>query len=169
VNKMFRCTSLRPLLLAIAAAFYLSSCDEPPYFEEYLKVGESGWLADSSASFQVEIEDTSSAYALVFNLRANDDYPYSNLYLFRKILSAESTEYADTAQIFLADAYGRWLGDGIGELKTFQRPYRRVPLSFRKKGVYTFEFSQAMRTQALTGVEEVGLTIYKIENGQDNQ
>ena len=169
MNKMCRYTSLAPLLLIIAAAFNLSSCDERPYFEEYLKVDKNGWIADSSAQFQVQIDDTSSAYALVFNLRANDNYPYSNLYLFRKILSEESTEYADTAQLFLADAYGRWLGDGIGELKTFQRAYRREPLSFRKKGIYTFEFRQAMRTDALSGVEEVGLTVYKIEDGKDNK
>lgn len=165
---MFRHKSLAALLFVSLAAFF-SSCDEKPYFEEYLSVDESGWLADSSASFQVEIEDTNSSYAIVFNLRANDNYPYSNLYLFRKIRSEKITEYADTAQIFLADAYGRWLGDGIGELKTFQRPYRREPLSFRKKGTYTFEFSQAMREKALTGVEEVGLTIYKIEDGQNKQ
>jgi gliding motility-associated lipoprotein GldH len=166
VNKLFRPISHLPLVIALA--FLFSSCDESPYFEEYLSVGEKGWQADSIASFQVEIEDTTCSYALVFNLRANDDYPYSNLYLFRKILSEESTEYADTAQIFLADAYGRWLGDGIGSLKTFQRPYRREPLSFRKKGEYTFEFSQAMRANALNGVEEVGLTIYKIENDHEN-
>jgi gliding motility-associated lipoprotein GldH len=166
VNKLFRHISLFPLIITVA--FLFSSCNESPYFEEYLSVGEAGWQADSTASFQVEIEDTTCSYALVFNLRANNNYPYSNLYLFRKILSEESTEYADTAQIFLADAYGRWLGDGIGALKTFQRPYRKNPLSFRKKGLYTFEFSQAMRTNALDGVEEVGLTIYKIENGQEN-
>lgn len=165
---MFRHKSLAALLFVSLAALF-SSCDEKPYFEEYLSVDESGWLADSGASFQVEIEDTNSSYAIVFNLRANDNYPYSNLYLFRKIRSEKITEYADTAQIFLADAYGRWLGDGIGELKTFQRPYRREPLSFRKKGTYTFEFSQAMREKALTGVEEVGLTIYKIEDGQNKQ
>ncbi len=168
MNKKLWHKSLVALLL-ISITVFLSSCEESPYFEEYLSVDENGWLADSSARFQVKIEDTSSAYALIFNLRANDNYPYSNLYLFRKISSEENTEYADTAQIFLADAYGRWLGDGIGELKTFQRPYRREPLSFRQKGIYTFEFRQAMREKALAGVEEVGLTIYKIEDGQNKQ
>lgn len=168
MNKNFWHSSFKLIALIAWLSASLSSCEESPYFEEYLRVSDKGWQADSAASFTVEINDTTAAYALVFNLRANDNYPYSNLYLFRKILSEESIEYADTAQIILADAYGRWLGDGVGELKTFQRPYRKEPLSFRKKGIYTFEFTQAMRNATLAGVEEIGLSIYKIKNGSEN-
>jgi len=119
------------------------------------------------ARFEVEIEDTMSFYAVFFNLRANNNYPNSNLYLFRTIYSEEGIEYRDTANLTLADPYGRWLGEGVGDLKTFQRIYRKQPLRFAKPGTYTFEFVQAMRIDPLQGVEDIGLSIYKQGNGEE--
>lgn len=145
----------------------LFSCQEQPIYEKYLSVNAQGWHADSTAKFEVSIEDTTAAYVVVFNLRANDNYPYSNLYLFREIKSEGGLEYQDTALVTLADQYGRWLGDGLGELKTFSRPYRAQPLLFKRQGKYTFSFTHAMRHEVLQGVEDVGLTLYKNENGED--
>ena len=150
------------LLLGLVVA-----CEPGPMYENYLLVESVGWHQDSTASFQVEITDTNAPYMVIFNLRANDAYPYSNLYLFREIRSEEGLEYRDTAEVTLADAYGRWLGEGIGELKTYSRPYRAQPLRFNRKGTYTFTFTQAMRTAQLPGVEAVGLTLYKEENGKE--
>jgi gliding motility-associated lipoprotein GldH len=136
-------------------------------YESYLDVNSKGWHQDSTASFEVTIDDTTAAYMVIFNLRANDDYPYSNLYLFREIQSETVLEYQDTAAVKLADEYGRWLGDGLGELKTFSRAYRAQPLRFNRRGTYTFSFTHAMRVEVLKGVEDVGLTLYKKEDGKD--
>lgn len=142
----------------------LISCEPSPYYEQYLPVSNLGWHKDSAATFAVDIKEANVPYAIIFNLRANDDYPYSNLYLFREITSEAGVEYTDTAMLTLADSYGRWLGQGIGELKTYSRPYRAQPLSFRQPGIYNFTFTQAMRTTQLAGVEAVGLTLYKQPN-----
>lgn len=145
------------------------ACEQSPVYEEYLQVEEKGWHQDSTAEFQVEIADTSRPYVVQFNLRANDQYPYSNLYLFREVSSAADLEYRDTAQIILANRYGEWLGDGIGDLKTFQRPFRNQPLLFNEPGVYTFSFTQAMRETRLEGVKSVGLTIYPYRNESEEK
>ncbi len=154
----------------IAFAFVLillNACEESPYYESYLEVDGGAWHADSLASFEVDIEDTLSSYPIVVNIRANDNYPYANLYLFRKIYSEEGLEYSDTAEFKMADAYGRWLGEGIGELKTFKRVYRKEPLRFNRSGKYRFEFVQAMRENPLPGIEDIGLTIYKNTYGEE--
>lgn len=156
-------------LFALLLGLSLVACEETPYYESYLPVNEAGWYADSAARFEVTIEDTLSYYLIYFNLRANNDYPKANLYLFRSIYSDGNLEYRDTANLTLADPYGRWLGDGIGELKTFQRVYRREPLRFSKAGTYTFEFVQAMREDPIIGIEDLGLTIYKQENGPETK
>lgn len=159
---------LKPLFSIFALSLAIIACEPQPYYESYLPVTKDGWFADSIARFEVEIEDTLSSYMVIFNIRANSDYPYSNLYLFRSIQSEHGLEYHDTANITLADPYGRWLGDGIGELKTFQRVYRNQPLRFSKPGTYTFEFVQAMRMEPLVGIEDLGLSIYKEEHGEKN-
>lgn len=145
----------------------LFSCSKKPYFEEYIKVDSTGWHTDSVGSFTIDIQDTNSSYIVYFNLRANDSYGYSNLYLFREIIREDHLEYRDTAQLTLADEYGKWLGKGIGELKTFSRIYRAQPLRFNAKGTYTFTFEQAMRDELLMGIEDIGLTLYREENGKE--
>lgn len=147
----------------------LGSCEEQPFYESYLSIDSGKWQADSVARFEVDIEDTLSSYPIVINIRANADYPYSNLYLFRKIYSEVGLEYSDTAEFKMADAYGRWLGEGVGELKTFQRVFRKEPLRFRRAGTYRFELVQAMRQDPLIGIEDIGLTIYKNEHGETKE
>ncbi len=158
-----------PLMLLFLLGLGLSSCEEQPFYEAYLEIEKGAWQADSIARFEVEIADTLSSYPIVINIRANDDYPYSNLFLFRKIYSEDGLEYSDTAEFKMADPYGRWLGEGVGELKTFKRVYRREPLRFRRAGAYRFEFVQAMRQDPLPGIEDIGLTIYKRADGETEE
>lgn len=159
-RKVIKNNFLRALLL-LSLGTIVAACEEQPFYESYLPVQEAGWHKDSSAVFEVEITDTSKRYAIVFNLRANEQYPYSNLYLFRSIESEEGIEYRDTANLTLADRYGKWLGEGLGALKTFQRPFAPRALRFRESGIYKFHFTQAMRRDILPGVEHVGLSIYQ--------
>lgn len=144
----------------------LWACQEKPYYEAYQSLNEEGWHSDSLASFELEVEDTLSAYRIVLNFRANNSYPYSNLYLFRNIYADEQLEYRDTVNFILADPYGKWLGDGLGDLKSFERLYRRQPLRFKKKGSYRFELEQAMREDPLPGIKDIGISIYKVKDGQ---
>jgi len=158
-KSAIRCSSFVGLLILLSSA-----CKQSPVYEEYLQVDQKGWHQDSTATFEVEIDDTSRPYVVQFNLRANNNYPYSNMYLFREVSSAADLEYRDTAEIILANRYGEWLGEGIGDLKTFQRPFRNQPLRFNEPGTYTFSFTQAMRENRLEGVKSVGLTIYPYRN-----
>lgn len=153
-------------LLGALALF--ASCSEKPYYEEYMTIGADGWHQDSLVTFSVEIEDTSKFFGVLVNIRNNNDYPYSNLYLFRQIESENGVEYSDTASYTLADAYGKWLGEGVGELKTGTFPYRTHALRFFHPGVYTFTFQQAMRNKRLKGIEDVGISIFKLEQQQNH-
>jgi len=132
-------------------------------YEEYVEVSDSGWHADSVVHFTVDIEDTAAAYQVAWHLRHNSNYPYSNIFLFREVESEKGIEFADTAEFPLADAYGKWLGKGVGELKTNTWPYKKQLLLFNEPGEYRFSLQQAMRTERLTGLEDIGLSIYKVK------
>lgn len=147
--------------LLLASLLVFAACEEKPYYEQYRELASGGWPAADTLRFEVEVRDTQATYAVLFHLRANAQYPFSNLYLFRQIYSEIGMEYRDTSELKLADPYGRWLGDGPGDLKTFSRPYRPQPLRFNRRGNYTFSFVQAMRRDTLAGVRSVGLTLYK--------
>lgn len=154
---------------AAVAVLVLTQCSEPPAYEQYYAVSKKGWHKDSAAIFEVNITDTTAWYTIYINLRCNDEYPYANLFLFREIISNKGLEYRDTAEYVMADAYGRWLGEGSGELQQFNWPYGKRALQFAKAGTYRFKFVQAMRTTSLQGVEDVGLTMYKKEANKDGK
>lgn len=155
--------------MATVVALALHSCGEQAVYEQFRSVSERGWYKDSVVTFDVEIEDTTAAYQVVWYLRNNNDYPYSNIYLFRKIASERGVEFADTAEFFLADPYGRWLGKGVGELKTNTWPFRKDLLYFNREGTYTFSLQQAMRTDYLEGVEDVGLGVFKVDTEENGE
>lgn len=144
----------------------MASCSPTPYFEEYVEVPDASWHADSTILFTVEVDDTSSEFLIGINLRNNNNYPFSNIFLFREIRSSRGVEFRDTIEFSLADPYGKWLGKGVGELKTNQWAFAPQGLRFKKKDSYTFALTQAMRTESLEGVEDVGLTIFR--NEEDN-
>ena len=150
-------SSLFLLVLLLVVA-----CNEKPFFDSYHHLNK-GWHKDSIVHFDVSISDTSAHYGINVKLRHNAEYPYSNLWVFRRIASNLGTEYQDSANFILADPSGKWLGQGVGELKTVVRKYREEALRFRAPGIYTFYLQQGMRMDDLPGIEAVGLEVYKLE------
>mgnify|MGYP006290818189 CR=1 FL=1 len=153
-------------IAAIFALALLSGCETGPVYEDHVDIPERGWYKDSVLSFTVGIEDTTVGYKILLHLRNNDDYPYRNIYFFRSVESERGTEFADTAQYLMADPYGKWLGTGVGQIKSHEWPFRESRVYFNQPGEYTFRMQQAMRTDYLEGLESVGLSVYKAENGE---
>ncbi len=143
-------------------ALIVSACNNRPFYEKYIAIENRVWHADSIISFSINVKDTSSIYTIRLNLRNNSDYPYSNIFLFREITSSRGIEFKDTVEYFLADRYGKWTGRGIGELKTSSWPYKSGELRFNRSGIYKFSIQQAMRIDQLKGIEDIGITIYRI-------
>lgn len=159
----------RKLILLLLIVIGMASCSDEAIYDEFIRVPESGWPADSAVNFEVVINDTTASYAVFVRIRHNPDYPYQNLYLFRTILSGEEQIYTDKINYQVAKPTGEWLGDGFGALKTIEAPYSRNTLRFNQRGTYRFRFAQGMREELLHGVEEIGLRIVPINNSQDDQ
>lgn len=159
--------ALNKIIFLFAFVWLLTSCNSKPYYEEYIEIPVSGWHEDSVAQFKLKVDDTISDFLVGINLRNNNQYPFSNIYLFREIYSPKGLEFRDTMEFFLADAYGQWLGKGVGELKTNQWQFASRGLRFKKRGTYTFTLTQAMREENLIGVEDVGITIFKSDSKKE--
>ncbi len=55
---------------------------------------------------------------------------------------------------------GKWLGKGFGKIRDNQI-LLNSGLRFPMKSIYLFEIGQAMRTEILKGVEDIGIRIEK--------
>lgn len=154
-------TALLQNSAVILLLLFLASCSNDAMFDVFAPIND-GWHQDSIVQFTVPVKDTSANYAILVKLRHDANYNYENIYLFRTISSAEGIEYQDTVDLKMADDRGKWLGEGVGEIKTMAWAYGRGALRFNNVGKYTFSLQHGMRDTVLNGVINVGLTIKEI-------
>ena len=150
------------VVLVIALVFIISSCANNSIYDHNQELN-SPWMAEQKAEFDFTISDTLSAFDFYINIRNTTEYNYSNLYLFIKTNFPDGRYAIDTAEIFLADKQGKWLGSGIGEIKDNQILFRKHG-RFPMKGQYKITFEQAMRKVELQGIKSVGIRIVKSVN-----
>ncbi|HEY4800146.1 MAG TPA: gliding motility lipoprotein GldH [Bacteroidia bacterium] len=153
-------TSRILMLLAIGYWLLASSCDRNRVFETNVDIPDYVWNVKNKPVFEVNIEDTASLYNLFVNVRNASHYQYANLYVFATITFPNGKIRKDTVECMLADASGQWKGDGMGDIWDNQilwMPKVKFPLA----GKYKFEYEQAMRTEQLQFIMEVGLRVEK--------
>lgn len=152
-------------LIALVSLLSASCNDDRRVFEENVEITDARWAVTDRAVLTAEISDTVSQHNFLINVRNTEEYPYRNLYLFLKTTFPNGKTSRDTIGLYLADASGRWLGSGTGYLSSGRYPVNQVMYNYNKRfplaGTYTFEIEQAMRTDTLTGIRNVGLRIEK--------
>ena len=148
--------------LFLLCVLFLSSCDRARIFEQNQDIPESGWNSKSVLKYDVQIQDPSTAANFYINVRNGDGYPYSNLFLFIKTTFPNGKISNDTLECILADAKGKWLGSGMGDIYDNQIPFKRN-VRFPIKGTYTFEIQHGMRTDNVPLIMDIGLRIEKAE------
>ena len=151
------------ILLPVLAAFVfsLTSCDTNSVYNENVVIGNQAWYKDEAAHFTVDIQDTAAAYDFYINMRNTTDYRFSNLYLFLTTKFPDGKYMRDTIECILADNTGKWLGKGWGNLKETEILLNEN-MHFPGKGKYEFWIQQAMRTDTLKGIANVGLRVEKV-------
>lgn len=151
---------MRNLAYYFVLLFFLTfySCDSKRFFDETTKIPVNGWHKDSAAVFNMKVIDTLQFYKFFINLRHNDNYRYSNFYLFLNTRLPNGLYTRDTIEMILANFTGKWLGKGFGTLRDNQILIREN-LRFPRKGTYHFSIEQAMREEVLKGIENVGIRV----------
>lgn len=139
---------------------FFASCANDAVFFSYHSINKKGWNKDSVCTFDVQIDDATVAYNVYVNTRNTGEYPYQNLWLFIRQTSPDSVITTDTIEFYLADEFGKWLGNGVGSAFNMPVLYQQN-YKFQKKGKYRFEIQQGMRDSILTGINDVGLKVEK--------
>ncbi|MFV8225288.1 gliding motility lipoprotein GldH [Christiangramia aquimixticola] len=141
----------------------LVSCDEKRVFDDYKSV--KGWHKDSLVSFKLKDVDTSGTYDLFINIRNNNKYNFSNLFLITEIRFPEGKVISDTLEYEMTTAEGEWLGTGFGDVKENKLWYKEN-IKFDESGDYLVTIQQAMRKNGevegireLEGITDVGFRI----------
>lgn len=155
--------TLKSCILLFLMLLLLISCDEKRVFDEYKSV-ENNWKKDSIVTFSFNQKDTTSAYNLFVNIRNNNEYPFSNLFLIVSLQQPGGLTKVDTLQYEMANPDGTLLGQGLSDIKENKLFYKEK-LKFKKIGIHKISIQQAVRktgtisNQSLQGVLDVGFRI----------
>jgi len=155
-GKILRC------IFIIFIGLGLFSCDTNQVYETNIELDNYSWHKDSVIQFQVDIHDTINPHNIYINVRNTSRYKMQNLFLFVNTSSPNGSSLRDTFECYLADDRGKWTGHGWGDMYDNQFVYKKN-IRFPVSGIYVFEYTQAMRTDELEYISDIGLRIEKVE------
>lgn len=134
------------------------ACNFNTLYDKAVDIPKGLWSVSNPVIFAFPVTDTLSSYSIIFTLRNNNNYPYSNLFVFVDTQSPNGHSRRDTVEVALADIKGKWLGKGIGGIWQ-NNFYFRKNIRFPQSGDYQIKLSQAMRDKNLEGIIDVGIKI----------
>jgi gliding motility-associated lipoprotein GldH len=134
---------------------------------EYQTLSGGVWSKEDTLQFTFQELDTVQQYDVFINVRNDDNYPFSNLFLITSLTTPNGEVLQDTLEYNMARPDGTWLGRGNGSIKENKLWYKEN-IVFPSSGVYTLEVMHAMRKNgnvsgivSLEGITDVGIEITK--------
>jgi len=146
--------------VVLASAVMLSSCDDAVVFESNQSIEGGLWKNNAPLSFEFDIKDTVALNNFYINLRNGEEYPFSNLFLFVEMEFPNGKKSVDTLECPLAAPNGEWYGSGLGDIYDNRIIYKERK-QFPLEGHYKVNIQQAMRTEAVEGIYDVGFRVAK--------
>ena len=117
------------------------------------------WTKKAEQKFDFAVADAQAPKNIIFVVRNNNDYPYSNIRFIVNFLEMKTQKKTtDTLNYILAKPNGEWLGKGFGDTKETLFQYK-VNYKFPTNGDYSIGIIHAMRTDSLKGIEDIGVKI----------
>ena len=131
-------------------------------FQADVPVPDEAWDRSFTPEFGFEVSDTVQHHDLYIDVRHTGDYPFSDLFLFVDLYGPDDRHLRDTVECLLADPTGRWYGKGTGFIfadRFEAHVLYKLKNRFPAPGRYTIKLEQAMRTEKLPGVIDVGVSV----------
>lgn len=147
--------------IVLLSIIVLMTACHSAYFDKRYTINEARWDMGDKATFDVNIDDTTSTYLFGIEVRHLENYRYSNLFMFMRTEMPDGNVTRDTIECVLAMPDGRWLGKHSGSMCD-AKILLNDNLRFPAIGNYHFEIEQAMRDTTLKGISDIGLIIDKI-------
>ena len=141
----------------------LTGCADNVVHQADVPVPGGVWERSFTPSFEFDIADTVNTHDLFIDIRHTGEYPFSDLFLFVDVHGPGGRHLRDTVECPLADPTGRWYGKGTGYIFASRAVHAKVLYKtgnrFPAAGHYVIQLEQAMRTERLEGVMDVGVSL----------
>ncbi|MGB5668075.1 MAG: gliding motility lipoprotein GldH [Maribacter sp.] len=158
------------VVFALVVVVFLVSCDDSILKSDFRATDNGSWNKDNVIEFNFSEMDTIQNHHIFINIRNDNTFPYSNLFLIAELIYPNGETVKDTLEFVMASPDGTWLGKGYGSIKENKLWYKEN-IIFPSSGVYTIRLSHAMRKNGnvdgvvnLDGITDVGFEIVKSNN-----
>lgn len=158
----------KAIIGVILFCFTLVSCEKDQHvvFDQYIQT-QGQWNKNDIMTYVYKAQDTLSKHDMYMNVRANQSYPYSNMFVIFKLYQPDSSIIVDTLQYQMADSEGLLIGSGFSDIKE-SKLFLKENYIFPSSGTYKFTLEHAVRAlgevdkkDQLPGISEVGFRIEK--------
>jgi gliding motility-associated lipoprotein GldH len=147
------------LMLAVGAC---NVTDQKMIVDQNNQIDNQNWSYNNKVISDFTIADESALYNLYFNLRVTPDYRYSNIFVLIHQTGPDHKTITTRFEFKLANLDGEWLGQGTGNLYSYQLPFK-TRYRFPTKGKYRIQIEQNMRDNPLHEVSDAGLRVEKVQ------
>jgi gliding motility-associated lipoprotein GldH len=156
---MMRLNKFAFILILVAALF--SSCNDPNVLiDQNTEIDNHNWSYTNVINSTIKVDDNAVPYNIYLNLRVTGDYKYSNIFVLVHQTGPANKTLTTRYEFKLAEADGKWLGQGSGNLYSYQMMFRQG-YKFPAKGIYHIGIEQNMRDNPLHEISDVGLRVEK--------
>ena len=145
------------ILALFFVLLFLTGCNQSETVHTQKLNGK--WNKKAEQIFEINITDAQHPKNIIFVVRNNNDYPYSNLRLIVNFSDLKNKKtVTDTLNYVMAQPNGEWIGKGFGDTKEILFQYK-LDYRFPENGKYSIGVIQAMRNDNLVGIEDIGIKI----------
>ncbi|OAQ39170.1 gliding motility lipoprotein GldH [Pedobacter psychrophilus] len=153
---------LRNFIFLISIIMGLQACDNNVLVDTFDHIPNENWTYIKPIKAVVNITDSTKKYNIYVNFRHTADYKYANIWLRFHLLGPKLKDEPLRQEFQLAMQDGEWLGNGSGNLYSYQLIYKEN-YKFPTNGKYTIVVEQNMRDNPLKNVSDAGVRIVLAE------
>lgn len=136
----------------------LSSCNRGEVYYKFHPIKNGSWNKQTGYNFLLDSLTVlpEEKYDLFLEIVNGKQYPYRNLWLIVLQNVSDTAFVTDTVEIKLADAHGKWLGNGSAGLYQLSVPYKAsIALDTARR--YFVRIRHGMKDDPVKGIEKVGV------------
>jgi gliding motility-associated lipoprotein GldH len=149
-------------LFSLGMVILFSSCDSNRITDDFHTIPHARWDKDTVQTFSFDILRRRQNHNVYFNVRNDQNYGFSNLWLFVTLNTPTKESKCDTIQLVLAESNGKWLGKGFSGTYTNRLIYMRN-VFFPEPGKYSVRIQHGMRPDILEGISAIGIRVEKVD------
>ncbi|MBK0381415.1 gliding motility lipoprotein GldH [Pedobacter sp. SD-b] len=136
----------------------LQACNDKALIDTFDHIPNENWTYIKPIKATVNITDSKKKYNIYVNFRHTADYKYSNIWLRFHLIGPQLKDEPLRQEFQLALPDGEWLGNGSGNLYSYQLIYKEN-YKFPTNGKYTIIVEQNMRDNPLKAVSDAGIRV----------